>query len=197
MPDDDAGEQEQQRRLRQRRDAIRTCRGRIGVPRRRAFRKCARRHRSARWRQGRSANVRLRTESRASRSARRSPLWRRSAPRRLRSTSARLVLFRSAFRNDLQAGTELGAREGPPRDMAKAGNKPDRMLGRCGAAAVNGPRPPVARWKALTHQTSRCGICEQICCIKVGSCAAVGVFSAVPLPRINVASQAASLLLVP
>src|SRR5579862_175331 len=49
----------------------------------------------------------------------------------------------------------------------------------------------------VSYQTSRCGICEQICCIKVGNWAAVGVFSAVPLPRINVASQAASLLLVP
>jgi hypothetical protein len=49
----------------------------------------------------------------------------------------------------------------------------------------------------VSYQTNRCGICEQICCIKVSSWAAVGVFSAAPFPRINVASQAASLLLVP
>ena len=47
------------------------------------------------------------------------------------------------------------------------------------------------------YHTKRCGICGQICCINVGNCDAVGVVSAMPLPRIKVASQAASLLLVP
>jgi hypothetical protein len=43
------------------------------------------------------------------------------------------------------------------------------------------------------HQTSRCGIVAQTCCIKVLICLGSGVFRAMPVPCFKVASQAAAL----